>query len=610
MPTQVVIPTNTPAPPTETPLPPTLTPTQTQTPSQTPTPTASRTPRPTFTPVVTEVAATCRELLSDGLAFTQFNCDDARVDRVCYGSAFLESEIRETAEGNSPLRFPGTSASTDDIEQLSVGALDPEEALWGLALVRLGSDRNRPFPNLDYISLVLFGGTRLQNVTPAQSVQEENRRNAPVGQQERLRPPMSSFTLATTPTNTDCGFVPVGALLQAPASARPEGAELIINGVTVTFDGTLYIASQPGADMIVSVLEGSASLALGETVQEMITGTQSIVVMTDDLAPLTLPSEMAQYNPNDVRSIFEGASDIFTLLDREISLPAAPSASELALLNTLSGTYTVQTRFTRLDGLLSEGDTPDSTTIAEAQQFCRWTAGQQVGFEYTLPFEIVMDEDEEFFDIQASYPGVLFPPRFIRLENTQNTYTATDETSGAKFEHVITFVSRTELTWRLEAFNLPGTRCTGGVIVGEGAREAPVSVQDIASTSFEVWEMELTLDDFYVPRELILLDCPADDLLTPDDLPGTLLLNVVREDETVSAQSNFAGITLPPQLTQDAANPDVYTGEATNAESGQQFFHRLEFVDESNLLWRLMVRDTAGNCRLGAIEARGLPFAQ
>jgi hypothetical protein len=84
---------------------------------------------------------------------------------------------------------------------------------------------------------------------------------------EVIEPPyvgsMQALTLISGVDDAPCAGAPEsGLIVQSPDLER--GAYLIVNGLDIYFTGTLFLQAEPGADMIVSVLEGSALLGTGD----------------------------------------------------------------------------------------------------------------------------------------------------------------------------------------------------------------------------------------------------------------------------------------------------------------------------------------------------------
>ncbi|MFN8373081.1 MAG: hypothetical protein U0694_09425 [Anaerolineae bacterium] len=74
---------------------------------------------------------------------------------------------------------------------------------------------------------------------------------------------MQAFKLISGVDDAPCaGMFESGLLVQAP-NVEPN-ALLVVNGLQISFDGTLFLQAQPDAAMIVSVLEGTALLGTGE----------------------------------------------------------------------------------------------------------------------------------------------------------------------------------------------------------------------------------------------------------------------------------------------------------------------------------------------------------
>lgn len=595
-------------------LAPTSTPTATPTPTVTPTPTASHTPTntptptntntrlPTFTPIPTETpipaAQQCRRVVAEAAETAVLYCDGTNADEACNAYPVVDAEADALSQRRVLIANLGNKARIQDIRAIETAAMAADTGIWGLALLKLNGYLGDSLEPGRYSSIVLFGGTTFTSLVPPEVIQIEENAGIPIVDRPPIDPPMTRFTVTTSPPPEGCEFIPHQLLLQSPSAVRFE-----VNGVLLDVTGTVLITAQAGENMEVTVLEGTAALSSLGSTAELIAGTRAIVALSDELTPRSQPSDIAAYDPRTTQGLFSEADPIFGLLERNIAVPPVPLGDDVAFINSRSGVWTVRTQFEQLNGLLNPGETPDLITIRDAQRQCIWEAGLYVGTQPTVNFEIdVQTPDEQFLTVDAFYPGVPFPDSFFRVPDTDNVYVGrVDGANDIVFEHTLTFNSPVSLTWRMAAFNQPGQVCTGGVILGDGFREA-AEAPELQSRVFETWRVELTdnpTEDFYIPPALILPDCAGNGNVP--DVPNVTLLSLSQEAGGLAIQGEVPGLALPGTLIEAG---DVFVGEVID-DNGRVYSHELRFVGDAGFDWRVMVRSDADVCRIRLIEGQG-----
>jgi hypothetical protein len=300
----------------------------------------------TFCPAITDVMT----------AVTQA-CGATDAGQACFGAASVNAGLRDEA-----LSFeqPGDVVSVATVDWLET-AMTPEEAAWGVAFLRLQADLPE---DTDPVAALVFGNSRIENATEANEavpavIQSNARvrstpstssddniittlnpgtpvtavaRDAagewlqvvygsgetgwiatfllradgdinilPVGEVEVdsvTVSPMQAFNF--TPTQTEqlaCADVPPGGLLlRAPGIQT----RLVINGVTVAFDGIVFASLEGQATvpaLRVEVYEGSAVVQSDLGVAFVVAGTYTSVALNADLTqaanePLTAASNV------------------------------------------------------------------------------------------------------------------------------------------------------------------------------------------------------------------------------------------------------------------------------------------------------------------------------
>jgi hypothetical protein len=106
--------------------------------------------------------------------------------------------------------------------------------------------------------------------------------------------PMQAFTLRSTAHDAACAEAPdSGILIQTPEGMAR--VTLLINEVDVQVGSTVYFQAEPGGEMTVAVVEGSARVeALGQA-QKAFAGSQISVPIDENLMPSAPPSPPQPY---------------------------------------------------------------------------------------------------------------------------------------------------------------------------------------------------------------------------------------------------------------------------------------------------------------------------
>ncbi|MBZ0291786.1 MAG: SH3 domain-containing protein, partial [Anaerolineae bacterium] len=110
--------------------------------------------------------------------------------------------------------------------------------------------------------------------------------------------PMQAFTFQSGVYSAICGAAPEsGLLLQTP-----DAVEVLANGVPIAFDGTIYLQAAAGSEMIVTVVEGSASVSSADVTQTVDAGELVTLPLADEES-YAAPQEPEEYAYVDVREL-------------------------------------------------------------------------------------------------------------------------------------------------------------------------------------------------------------------------------------------------------------------------------------------------------------------
>ena len=598
MPTVALFPTR-----TATPTPPP--PTPTNRPTATPTPVLSATPTLTIAPTLTTAPTAtigttpfpvfCEETLTQAVQRAVDACDGTLPGLVCMGTR--DTAVSLSLAEQNPRTRSGDTFPTDIVTQIDAAPLDALNGIYGVGLARLDASQLGPLPIGQDISLLLFGGGTLQNQILSRTEQLDVQVATPVNRQTEFDPPMTRFLVETGVPNTRCDFVPTGLLVQSPGPAQ-----LSINTLDLDMSGTLLVQAQAGGEMRLIVLAGNASFTLLDQERMLLPGTQTSLRLQDSLLPNTPPEPVTPYDPRSVANLFEQAAPLLALLPQAVQPPRAPAPDELTQFISYSGTWVVNTRVTRLAGLLGEGERVSEVAIRDAQQLCEWTGGRLLGTPSSFGFELREEGDRRFLTIQGTYPGARFPAQLVRVPGTENTYAGSAEgENGARFDHIFEFDASTAFRWRMTADNLPGTVCSSATVVGEGARtvaeRAPASAR---RQSLEAWRISIDADASAVPGDA----CLDNSLFA--ETPPSALLSLARAEDGLTLSANVPDVPFPQTFAIAPDDLNAYVGSIT--EDGREYRHQIGFSSEAAFEWQLTVVDMDSGCVVGVLQGAGSRF--
>lgn len=585
--------------PTLTPLPTqTFTPIPTITPFPTFTPRSTRIPIPTETPDANAPVRACVERAENSLALLRAQCADSDVDTVCHGSSQIEETIKPRRVDEERVEFlgPGSTLLADDVDTLNLSQMDTERGLWGTTMIRIANDFEGQLPEDELITILGFGGTVIQNLSPRLSEQRENIQATPSNQRGAYAYPFGRLMLVTSRPPIRCQFVPVGIVVQTSTPAVLE-----VNRTLIEFVGTVHITVNPGEFMRVVPLEGDVTWRFPETQVVIPEGSQTEAQVDLEGMPQSLPNDLVPYDTTLNDSLFRTGLVALRLLPRQIVAPDPVSEAQLILLNSYAGDWVVTTEVTELAGLLAADETPTLREIDDALDLCVWRGAWLLGKPSEFTYRLRPREDDpNVIGIEAYYPDVLFPRELVRFNMDEPIFEG--EITGAEeslFVHRLTFTSPTTFEWVVEASGLPGDICSSGTVIGEGIRVSSEGDSE-GSDGENNWRVTLLPGDFYEPSTRSIADCLNTDLLNM--LPDTAFFDVVQDDQ-VQINAELTGIEFPSFLAPDLLINDTFVGSVV--EDDQEFIHRLKFNSDGSFTWRIMVRSLSNNCRQASIEGTG-----
>ncbi len=306
--------------------------------------------------------ATCAEIVRTALEVVDEQCQQIGRNKVCYGHNLLKAQPHPQI---SPFEFEdeGDVADVVDIQNLQVSGMDLTAPSWGIALMQLQGELTGAAP--EDLTLLLFGDVEIENQVVIGSTfdvtvmadSQVNVRNAPQTDADvvgKLQPgdvvsangritdgswlrvslpdgygwvyaplvsstedvsrlevvqdeaagfgPMRAIKLSTGIDDAMCAEAPnSGVLIQTPEGMAQ--VSLLINGVQVELGSTVYFQAEPGEAMIVRVVEGHATLTVGEDTTTIEAGFEASVPLDDTLSPTGPASEAVPYRMASVKSL-------------------------------------------------------------------------------------------------------------------------------------------------------------------------------------------------------------------------------------------------------------------------------------------------------------------
>ncbi|MDZ4764239.1 MAG: hypothetical protein SGI73_06770, partial [Chloroflexota bacterium] len=278
------------------------------------------------TPKLQEVEAQadmCPQLVSTALETTNEACDSTGRNRACYGHALLEAE--STTDSNTfVFQQVGDQVDVENIRSLRLSELNVAANYWGIALMRLQANLPSTKPGSN-VTVLMFGNVALQN-----TLQSDTRLGSlPISDDERSQlQSMQAFYFQSDDEAQLCPEVPAsGMVIQTPeGEAR---VRLWINGVRIDLGSTAYIRSQPGNEMIISLVEGSAQISTTRGSSVAVAGSEVLIDVDTQGQAVGIPSLPQAYNLADI------PPSIFAHLERPISPP--PPLSDFQVLRLQQG---------------------------------------------------------------------------------------------------------------------------------------------------------------------------------------------------------------------------------------------------------------------------------
>jgi hypothetical protein len=330
----------------------------------------------------------CPQIVDTALTLAEQLCMATGRNQACYGHGILDAKPQSHAE-EFVFDHDGDLAQVSDIQTLRLGGMDVDTGSWGVALLRVQANLS-PLDPRQNVTLVLFGDVEVGS-QPAPGGQVEvnvqassniNVRQSPeqsaavisqlapnqvvtatgrladlswvrvivpdsgeagwvagwllagaldqlevVEQGSPVYGPMQAFYFESAKNDSACQEAPnSGLLIQTPEGGAQ--VSFLINEVDVQLGSTIYFQAQPGGDMTVYVVEGSAQITAFDESYRAVAGTKISLPLDDDLSPAGPPRPPVAYDPAEVAAL------PLNLLERDIEIVLPEVTEEPALTLT------------------------------------------------------------------------------------------------------------------------------------------------------------------------------------------------------------------------------------------------------------------------------------
>ncbi len=233
----------------------------------------------------------CSALVTEALERVGEACDSLGRNEACYGNQRVDARFR-SVEQIVPFISSGDIAPLEAFQRITTTPFSDLMGIWGIAVIKAQANLPDSLPGQN-VTMVLYGEAEVDNPTAD----------------------MRAVTVRTRIGGLACEELPEsGVLIQSP---RGERIEMTLNGVDVSLGSTMHVTASQNDDMILSLLEGSATItSMGET-RILIPGAEVWVGMggEDGLTANTEPSELRPFDSEEMARLPLG------LLDEAVIVP-------------------------------------------------------------------------------------------------------------------------------------------------------------------------------------------------------------------------------------------------------------------------------------------------
>ncbi|MFW5691804.1 MAG: hypothetical protein ACOCX3_00480 [Chloroflexota bacterium] len=250
----------------------------------------------------------CPAIVEAALDAVDTFCTGVGRNQVCYGNVAVEADPQPDAQAFQ-FEHVGDVEDVGQLLSLRLQPMDEQAGTWGVALMKLQANLPDTSPGQN-VTFLMFGDVSITSAV------------AP-GDGQR---PMQAFYLQTGIGDAACEEAPEsGLLVQTPDGV--EEVNFTINGVEVAVGSTVLFQSAPDNQMIVSTVEGSATLRYEGRLFPVIAGTRLRWALDADLVPHGLPQPPEAYEAERLRQL------PLRVLARRITVAQSLSETQLDALH-------------------------------------------------------------------------------------------------------------------------------------------------------------------------------------------------------------------------------------------------------------------------------------
>jgi hypothetical protein len=212
----------------------------------------------------------CMDLIDRALTVSDIGCQQIGSNEICYGNDDIDATIIPIYEGQFDIA--GDVIPIEGVQKFYTLPLDEDNNRWGVAVLKVQANMVGTNPGQN-VTFLVFGDTDVDNTSGD----------------------MSAFYFTTGITGVTCNQESIDGIL----IETPDGSEITLqaNGVNILLKGDALLEAQPGEEMTVSMLKGSANVRAEGVEQEVSAGYKVSVPLNEEGKPVGGPSKPEPSTP-------------------------------------------------------------------------------------------------------------------------------------------------------------------------------------------------------------------------------------------------------------------------------------------------------------------------
>lgn len=221
---------------------------------------------------------TCSALVQQALDAAGAACNSLGRNQICYGNNQTEA-LDTDQQSLASFSEVGDTVSIADIASLKTAPFNPDESVWGVAMLSLQANIPDTLPG-QAVNFIVYGDSQ---ITPVES------------DDETYSAPMQAFTLSTGIGKPACKEAPHdGVLVQSPDGVK---VNFLVNGIEIEIGSTVLLDKRLDEKVWVSTLEGEARVTSAGVTQVALPGFKVVTI------PGNPPAAPAPYGNADVQGV-------------------------------------------------------------------------------------------------------------------------------------------------------------------------------------------------------------------------------------------------------------------------------------------------------------------